>query len=69
MSGSGCILSKSDNLKYFPIDCMSCEKMTKNFSQVSDFIHLKLEDAIIVIDEGRNEMLFVHVINFTESFS
>ena len=66
MGRSSCILTERDNLENFPVDSVSCEKMAKEFSQVSDFVHFKLENTIVVVDEGSDKMFFVHVINFAK---
>ena len=69
MSWCGSILPQGDNLKNLPVDSMVTEQMTKELTQISNFIDFQLENVVVMIDEGSDEVLLIKIVNFTESLS
>lgn len=63
-----CFRLQNNDLKDSPIYGEPEKKMPKEFGQVSDFIDLKLEDCVIMIDKGLDKEFLIQVINETESF-
>ena len=69
MSWCGSILPQGDNLKNLPVDSMVTEQMTKELTQISNFIDFQLENVVVMVDEGSDEVLLIKIVNFTESLS
>ncbi len=67
-SGSGRLRFQHNDLKDSPVDGEPEEQMAKELSQVSNFIDLKFEDGIVMIDKSLDEEFLVQIINGAEPF-
>lgn len=68
-SCSGCFWLQDDNLEDCPVNGKTIEQVPKKSTKVSDFIHLQLEDSIVMVDKGLDEEFLVKVIDRTKPFS
>lgn len=60
---------KNDDLKHSPIDSESEKEMAEQCGKISDFIDLKFEYCVVMVDERLDEQFLVQVINGAEPFS
>ena len=67
-SCSGRFRLQDDNLEDCPVNGKAIKQVPKKSTKVSDFIHLQLEDSIVMVDKGLDEEFLVKVIDRTKSF-
>ncbi len=68
-SGSCRLRFQHNDLKDSPVDGKPEEQMTKELSQVSNFVDLKFKNSIVMIDKSLDEEFLVQIINGAEPFS
>lgn len=65
---SGSFWFQDDNLEDCPVNGKTIEQVSKKPTEISDFIHLQLEDGIVMVDKGLDEEFLVKVIDGTKPF-